>query len=192
MFSELLEESVTKDDIEAVVKAKNLYGSCMNTSTSYPLHWWEWKKLKKMSNWNRCTKIICWLSQLTIFTRVKFTNLRRVHTYICYRRFTSFFFQLIAQIEGDDISVALPLLKEVGGWPILGKNEGGNWNEENFSLASLIASINKYSNVPFIYPYVFVDSKNKRQKVLYVSILTWEWLFTALLFHPEYFIKSWI
>ncbi|XP_056008962.1 neprilysin-4-like [Ostrea edulis] len=104
-IKQLLEESVTKDDIEAVVKAKNLYGSCMNTT----------------------------------------------------------------QIEGDDISVALPLLKEVGGWPILGKNEGGNWNEENFSLASLIASINKYSNVPFIYPYVFVDSKNKRQKVLYLD-----------------------
>lgn len=100
MFSELLEESVTKDDIEAVVKAKNLYGSCMNTSTSYPLHWWEWKKLKKMSNWNRCTKRICWLSQLTIFTRVKFTNLRRVHTYICYRRFTSFFFSIDSPDRG--------------------------------------------------------------------------------------------
>ncbi|XP_061162969.1 neprilysin-like isoform X2 [Saccostrea echinata] len=104
-LKQLLEEDITNTDLDAVVKAKNLYGSCMNTT----------------------------------------------------------------EIEGEGISVALPLLKEVGGWPILGTNEGGNWKEDNFSLASLIVIINKYSNVPYIYPYVLADIKNKEQSVLYLD-----------------------
>lgn len=65
--------------------------------------------------------------------------------------------------------MALPLLREIGGWPILGTNEGGNWREGDFSLTSLIVTINKYSNVPYIYPYVYFDSKDKKRRVLYVS-----------------------
>lgn len=34
LFLEVLEEGISEGDIEAIVKAKNLYGSCMNTSKS--------------------------------------------------------------------------------------------------------------------------------------------------------------
>lgn len=34
LFLEVLEEDISEGDIEAIVKAKNLYGSCMNTSKS--------------------------------------------------------------------------------------------------------------------------------------------------------------
>ncbi|XP_022336609.2 membrane metallo-endopeptidase-like 1 [Crassostrea virginica] len=101
----LLEEDVSSDDLDAVVKAKDLYASCMNTT----------------------------------------------------------------KLEGEEISVALPLLREMGGWPILGTHEGGNWKEGNFSLATLVATINKYSNVPYIFPYVFVDSKDKTRRLLHLD-----------------------
>lgn len=104
-LKQVLEEDISEGDIEAIVKAKNLYGSCMNT-----------------------------------------TNL-----------------------EAVGISVSLSLLREIGGWPILGTNEGGNWREGDFSLTSLIVTINKYSNVPYIYPYVYLDSKDKKRRVLYLD-----------------------
>lgn len=75
-----------------------------------------------------------------------------------------------AKLEGEGISVVLPLLREMGGWPTLGTHEGGNWREGNFSLATLVATINKYSNVPYIFPYVFVDSKDKTRRLLHVGI----------------------
>ena len=51
------------------------------------------------------------------------------------------FLSLTAQVEAADVAVAFPLLRELGGWPILGNTEGGRWREDDFSLNQLLVRI---------------------------------------------------
>ena len=80
------------------------------------------------------------------------------------------------QIEKKNLSVAFPLMQEIGGWPVLGTNPGGNWNEASFDIVSLLVSLRKYWNEPVMSLYVFPDDKNSTQRILYVSV----WFFFQL------------
>ena len=74
-------------------------------------------------------------------------------------------------IETLDVNVSYPLLEELGGWPVLGSNPGGNWIQADFNLTTLMVKLKKYNNGPFIGMYVSSDVKNSEQYIIYVSIL---------------------
>lgn len=72
-------------------------------------------------------------------------------------------------IEQKNISVTIPLLNEIGGWPVLGTNPGGNWADGSFSLSSLLITLRKYNNRPLIDLYVSSDVKNTTQRIIYLD-----------------------
>ncbi|XP_053381841.1 neprilysin-like [Mercenaria mercenaria] len=69
-------------------------------------------------------------------------------------------------IEQKGISVAIPLLNELGGWPILGNKPGGNWNENDFDLAKIITTLRKYNNKVIIDMGVGLDDKNSSYHII--------------------------
>ena len=73
-------------------------------------------------------------------------------------------------IEQKNLSVILPLMQELGGWPVLGSNPGGNWNEASFDIVSLLVTLRKYNNRPVMTLYVSSDVKNSTQRILYVCL----------------------
>ena len=79
------------------------------------------------------------------------------------------FFLFSDLIEQKNLSVAIPLLNELGGWPVLGSNPGGNWNSANFDLVSLLVRLRAYNNRPLVSQYVSSDYKNSTQRIIYVS-----------------------
>ncbi|KAH3712314.1 hypothetical protein DPMN_072009 [Dreissena polymorpha] len=79
-----------------------------------------------------------------------------------------FFADLINQ---KGIEPAIPLLNELGGWPILGDKPGGGWREERFDLARLITTLRKYNNKVLIDMGVDVDDMNSTQHI--ISVSTW-------------------
>ncbi|OWF45829.1 Neprilysin [Mizuhopecten yessoensis] len=72
-------------------------------------------------------------------------------------------------IEQRNISVAFPMLNELGGWPVLGSKPGGNWNESEYDLTQLMVKLIKYNNKPLIEMYVYTDVKNSTVRVIYVD-----------------------
>ncbi|XP_052212856.1 neprilysin-like isoform X2 [Dreissena polymorpha] len=74
-----------------------------------------------------------------------------------------------ATIETLGESVITPLMNEFGGWPVLGTNPGGNWNEGAFSLTRLLTSLVKYSNEPLISIYVSSDVKDSENHIIYLD-----------------------
>lgn len=72
-------------------------------------------------------------------------------------------------IEQKGITVAIPLLNELGGWPIIGNNSGGNWNESDFDLAKVITTLRKYNNKVIIDMGVGLDDKNSSYHIISVS-----------------------
>ena len=72
-------------------------------------------------------------------------------------------------IEKKGISPAIPLLKEFGGWPLLGNKPGGNWKENVFNLAKLLTSLKKYNNDIIIDMSVGIDDKNSTNYIVDVS-----------------------
>ncbi|XP_052252371.1 neprilysin-4-like isoform X2 [Dreissena polymorpha] len=77
-----------------------------------------------------------------------------------------FFADLINQ---KGIEPAIPLLNELGGWPILGDKPGGGWREERFDLARLITTLRKYNNKVLIDMGVDVDDMNSTQHIISFS-----------------------
>ena len=73
-------------------------------------------------------------------------------------------------VEQKNLSVTLPLMQEIGGWPVLGTNPGGNWNEASFDIVALLVNLKKYSKAPVMSLYVSSDDKNSTQHILYVSL----------------------
>lgn len=69
-------------------------------------------------------------------------------------------------IEKKGISVAIPLLNELGGWPILGNKSGGNWSESEFDLAEVITTLRKYNNKVIIDMGVGLDDKNSTYHII--------------------------
>ena len=65
--------------------------------------------------------------------------------------------------------MVIPLLEELGGWPILGSHPGGNWSENDFSLSKLLISLNQYNNKPVINMFVGYDDKNSTVHIIHVS-----------------------
>ena len=81
-----------------------------------------------------------------------------------------FSFLISDLIEQKNTSVTLPLLQELGGWPVLGSNPGGHWNETNFNLVSLLVTLRKYNNKPVMELNVGSDARNSTQHIIYVSV----------------------
>ncbi|XP_060581149.1 neprilysin-1-like [Ruditapes philippinarum] len=98
----LLEDTESYKDIEAIVKAKDLYASCMD----------------------------------------------------------------MQKINEKATSAAVPLLEELGGWPVLGSNPGGNWSESDFSLIKLLVTLNKYNSRRIINLVVSGDLKESNKNIL--------------------------
>ena len=78
-------------------------------------------------------------------------------------------------IEAADISVILPFLEELGGWPLLENKQGGKWRESNFNLTTLLVELARLNNMPLINFYVSTDQKNSSQRVLHVSYAFAHW-----------------
>ncbi|XP_060581148.1 membrane metallo-endopeptidase-like 1 [Ruditapes philippinarum] len=70
-------------------------------------------------------------------------------------------------IEKRNSTAAVPLLEELGGWPVLGTKLGGNWIESNFSLSQLLITLRQYNNNPVINMYVSPDIRNSQQYIIY-------------------------
>ncbi|XP_053378992.1 neprilysin-like [Mercenaria mercenaria] len=75
----------------------------------------------------------------------------------------------LEKIEQKGSSAAIPLLNELGGWPVLGTNPGGNWSPNNFSLSQLLISLIQYNNKPLIYLYVYADIKDTEKYIIYMD-----------------------
>ncbi|XP_052765248.1 neprilysin-1-like [Mya arenaria] len=69
-------------------------------------------------------------------------------------------------IEQKGVGPAIPLLEELGGWPILGSKPGGNWEESKFDLARLITTLRKYNNKVIIDMGVGIDNKNSTNHIV--------------------------
>ena len=78
---------------------------------------------------------------------------------------------LSAYIDSRGIAPTFGLLKELGGWPVLGDKNGGSWNESDYDLTTLLLNLLKYNNKPLINLYVYTDSKNSTTRIIYVSDL---------------------
>ncbi|XP_060072891.1 neprilysin-like [Ylistrum balloti] len=72
-------------------------------------------------------------------------------------------------IKQRNISVAFPLLNDLGGWPVLGSKPGGNWNESDYDLTRLLIGLIKYNNKPLIQMYVYTDVKNSTVRIIYID-----------------------
>ncbi|KAL4221845.1 Membrane metallo-endopeptidase-like 1 [Mactra antiquata] len=73
------------------------------------------------------------------------------------------------RINEKQTSVAIPLLEEFGGWPVLSSNPGGNWSESDFNLTQLLISLRKYNNGPLINMFVSPDEKNTENRIIYID-----------------------
>ncbi|XP_062607161.1 neprilysin-like [Saccostrea cucullata] len=72
-------------------------------------------------------------------------------------------------IESRGIEPSFGLLKELGGWPVLGNNTGGHWNESEYNLTTLLLNLLRYNNKPLINLYVYTDSKNSSSRVIFLD-----------------------
>lgn len=72
-------------------------------------------------------------------------------------------------IDSRGIEPTFGLLKELGGWPVLGNNKGGNWNESQYDLTTLLLDLLRYNNKPLINLYVYTDSKNSTIRIIYLD-----------------------
>lgn len=77
---------------------------------------------------------------------------------------------LPAYIDSRGIEPTFGLLKELGGWPVLGNNTGGNWSESEYNLTTLLLDLLRYNNKPLINLYVYTDSKNSTIRIIYVRL----------------------
>uniref|UniRef100_K1R8P8 Neprilysin n=1 Tax=Magallana gigas TaxID=29159 RepID=K1R8P8_MAGGI len=72
-------------------------------------------------------------------------------------------------IDSRGIEPTFGLLKELGGWPVLGNNKGGNWSESQYDLTTLLLDLLRYNNKPLINLYVYTDSKNSTIRIIYLD-----------------------
>ena len=75
-------------------------------------------------------------------------------------------------LEQKNLSVITPILEALGGWPVLGGNPGGKWNERNFDLVALLVNLSQYGVQPIIRLGVGPDSKNSTQRIIHVRPYT--------------------
>ncbi|XP_048777313.2 neprilysin-like isoform X2 [Ostrea edulis] len=72
-------------------------------------------------------------------------------------------------IDSRGIEPTFGLLKELGGWPVLGTNRGGHWNESEYDLTTLLFNLFRYNNKPLIDLYVYTDSKNSSKRIIFLD-----------------------
>ncbi|KAL3862327.1 hypothetical protein ACJMK2_008304 [Sinanodonta woodiana] len=89
-------------------------------------------------------------------------------------------------IEKRNISVAIPLLEELGGWPVLGNQPGGNWKELDFDLIHLLVGLMKYGNTPLITMNVNSDAKESTRRVIYLDQPSFGISSRSYLVEPKY------
>ena len=96
---------------------------------------------------------------------------RKLLTYKRMRRVRKRNFVLypVAKINELGAEAAVPILEELGGWPTLGMNPGGNWTIDNFDLINMLTILRQNRIRPFINLFVDVDQKNKDIHIIYVS-----------------------
>ncbi|WAR15632.1 NEP-like protein [Mya arenaria] len=61
------------------------------------------------------------------------------------------------------------LTNELGGWPTLGSNAGGNWNESLFNFEDDLIRLRTLGGSPIIKIYVGTDEKDSGKKILMVQ-----------------------
>ena len=71
-------------------------------------------------------------------------------------------------IEQKNLSAITLVLKTLGGWPVLGVNPGGNWNERKFDMVSLLVALAQYRIQPIIQLGIAPDSKNSTQLIFHL------------------------
>ncbi|KAL3862332.1 hypothetical protein ACJMK2_008309 [Sinanodonta woodiana] len=89
-------------------------------------------------------------------------------------------------IEKRNISVAIPLLEELGGWPVLGNQLGGNWKESEFDLIKLLVGVLKYYHKPLIQMDIENDLKETTKKIIYLDQPEFGLPSRAYLVEPQY------
>lgn len=72
-------------------------------------------------------------------------------------------------IEQKNLTVITLILEELGGWPVLGANSGGNWKEEKFDLVGLLVKLSQYGLRPILVFGPSPDFKNSKQHILYLD-----------------------
>ncbi|XP_060577796.1 neprilysin-like isoform X2 [Ruditapes philippinarum] len=72
-------------------------------------------------------------------------------------------------IESKNTTVAIPLLGELGGWPVLESNPGGAWAESEFDLSRLLIKLREYNNRPLMDIYISSDSKDSEKYIIYLD-----------------------
>ncbi len=71
-------------------------------------------------------------------------------------------------MEERDKEPLVDVLKDLGGWPVLGDNEGGSWDEKGFDIESLLARLGQFNMGVIFSTGVGPDDKNSERYVLYV------------------------
>ena len=79
-------------------------------------------------------------------------------------------FMFTDTLETRDKQPLITILKELGGWPVLGDSEGGSWSEVNYNFENLAASLLiDYSSGVYFSFGVTTDDKNSSRNLLFVS-----------------------
>ncbi|XP_053378929.1 neprilysin-like isoform X2 [Mercenaria mercenaria] len=73
------------------------------------------------------------------------------------------------KIENKNSTVAIPLLEELGGWPVLESSPGGSWSASNFNLSQLLILLRKYNNRPIINIYISSNVKDSEKYIIYLD-----------------------
>ncbi|XP_070560613.1 neprilysin-1-like isoform X2 [Ptychodera flava] len=70
-------------------------------------------------------------------------------------------------IEERGSQPLVDLMVNLGGWPVLGNNSGGNWDESTFDLEDQLALLRgEYGNSMIYYAYVGTDNKDSTRYIL--------------------------
>lgn len=75
----------------------------------------------------------------------------------------------IDTIEEKDAQPLTDVLEELGGWPVLGNQPGGNWQQSRYNFEDLWAKLTAYDRYILIEGYVGVRPKDSLTRVLVVD-----------------------
>ena len=91
-------------------------------------------------------------------------------------------------IENRDDEPLRNLLNDLGGWPVLGTNDGGNWNESEYDFETLMGHLSgQYNNDVVVGSFVGTDDKDSTRRVLFVR--KQKFSFISLITEAEQFLK---
>ena len=75
------------------------------------------------------------------------------------------------RIEKLGTDFMLEYMEQLGGWPIMGTNKGGNWDESKYNLEELMILVrNETNTLPLADIYVSQDDKNPTKHILAVNL----------------------